>query len=67
MTSNITQNNLNDIANELRKVANKVPPGKDMNEIKVNLKNQALHLSSYQVIPFYVFWESIFLIHMYFS
>lgn len=48
LTSNITQNNLNDIANELRKVANKVPPGKDMNEIKVNLKNQALHLSSYQ-------------------
>lgn len=48
LTNNITQSNLNDIANELRKVANKVPPGKDMNEIKVNLKNQALHLSSYQ-------------------
>ncbi|XP_062552385.1 prominin-like protein isoform X5 [Armigeres subalbatus] len=48
LTNNITQNNLNDIANELRKVASQVPSGKDMNEIKVNLKNQALHLSSYQ-------------------
>ncbi|XP_055619543.1 prominin-like protein isoform X3 [Toxorhynchites rutilus septentrionalis] len=49
LTQNITQNNLNDIANRLREVADKVPTGKEMNDIKVNLKNQALHLSSYQV------------------
>lgn len=48
LTQEITQSNLNDIANRLREVANKVPPGKEMNDIKVNLKNQALHLSSYQ-------------------
>lgn len=48
LTPNITQFNLNDIANELRKVADNISTGKDMNEIKVNLKNQALHLSSYQ-------------------
>ncbi|XP_065075957.1 prominin-like protein isoform X2 [Ochlerotatus camptorhynchus] len=48
LTDNITQNNLNDIADRLRTVAKKAPSGKDMNEIKVNLMNQALHLSSYQ-------------------
>ncbi|XP_055611924.1 prominin-like protein isoform X3 [Uranotaenia lowii] len=48
LTHNITENNLNDIAKKLREVANKVPSGKEMNDIKVNLKNQALHLSSYQ-------------------
>lgn len=48
LTDNITQNNLNDIADRLRNVAKKAPSGKDMNEIKVNLMNQALHLSSYQ-------------------
>ncbi|XP_058836756.1 prominin-like protein [Topomyia yanbarensis] len=48
LTSNITQNNLNDIANRLRKVAEDIPSNKDLNDIKVNLKNQALHLSSYQ-------------------
>lgn len=48
LTDNITLNNLNDIADRLRSVAKKAPPGKDMNEIKVNLMNQALHLSSYQ-------------------
>ncbi|XP_038115804.1 prominin-like protein isoform X6 [Culex quinquefasciatus] len=49
LTENITQNNLNDIAHKLRDVANRIPPGKEMNDIKVNLKNQALHLSSYQL------------------
>lgn len=48
LTENITQNNLNDIAQKLRDVANRIPSGKDMNDIKVNLKNQALHLSTYQ-------------------
>ncbi|XP_053685563.1 prominin-like protein isoform X1 [Sabethes cyaneus] len=48
LTQNITQNNLNDIANKLRKVAEDIPSNKDLNDIKVNLKNQALHLSSYQ-------------------
>lgn len=48
LTDNITLNNLNDIADRLRSVAKKAPPGKDMNEIKVNLMNQALHLSTYQ-------------------
>ncbi|XP_052893944.1 prominin-like protein isoform X3 [Anopheles moucheti] len=48
LTYNITEYNLNEIAQKLRDVADRVPPGKDMNDIKVNLKNQALHLSSYQ-------------------
>ncbi|XP_035914409.1 LOW QUALITY PROTEIN: prominin-like protein, partial [Anopheles stephensi] len=48
LTYNITEYNLNEIADKLRDVANRVPPGKEMNDIKVNLKNQALHLSSYQ-------------------
>lgn len=48
LTYNITEYNLNEIAEKLREVANRVPPGKEMNDIKVNLKNQALHLSSYQ-------------------
>ncbi|XP_058053748.1 prominin-like protein [Anopheles bellator] len=48
LTFNITEYNLNEIAEKLREVANRVPPGKEMNDIKVNLKNQALHLSSYQ-------------------
>ncbi|XP_058121237.1 prominin-like protein isoform X2 [Anopheles coustani] len=48
LTFNITEYNLNEIAEKLREVANKVLPGKEMNDIKVNLKNQALHLSSYQ-------------------
>ncbi|XP_055531338.1 prominin-like protein isoform X3 [Wyeomyia smithii] len=48
LTQNITQNNLNDIAHKLRKVADDIPSNKDLNDIKVNLKNQALHLSSYQ-------------------
>uniref|UniRef100_A0A182NIR2 Prominin-like protein n=1 Tax=Anopheles dirus TaxID=7168 RepID=A0A182NIR2_9DIPT len=46
LTYNITEYNLNEIADKLRDVANRVAP--EMNEIKVNLKNQALHLSSYQ-------------------
>ncbi|XP_049293875.1 prominin-like protein isoform X4 [Anopheles funestus] len=48
LTYNITEYNLNEIAQKLRDVADRVPPGKEMNDIKVNLKNQALHLSSYQ-------------------
>ncbi|XP_061501156.1 prominin-like protein isoform X2 [Anopheles gambiae] len=48
LTFNITEYNLNEIADKLREVANRVPSGKEMNDIKVNLKNQALHLSSYQ-------------------
>lgn len=48
LTENITQNNLNDIAHKLRDVANRIPSNKEMNDIKVNLKNQALHLSTYQ-------------------
>ncbi|XP_035791698.1 prominin-like protein isoform X1 [Anopheles albimanus] len=48
LTFNITEYNLNEIAEKLRDVANRVPSGKETNEIKVNLKNQALHLSSYQ-------------------
>lgn len=47
LTFNITEYNLNEIADKLRDVANRVPE-KEMNDIKVNLKNQALHLSSYQ-------------------
>uniref|UniRef100_A0AAG5DE06 Prominin-like protein n=1 Tax=Anopheles atroparvus TaxID=41427 RepID=A0AAG5DE06_ANOAO len=48
LTLNITEYNLNEIAEKLRGVADRVPTGKEMNDIKVNLKNQALHLSSYQ-------------------
>ncbi|XP_058457209.1 prominin-like protein isoform X3 [Malaya genurostris] len=48
LTPNITQSNLNEIADKLRDVANKLSSSKDVNEIKVSLKNQALHLSSYQ-------------------
>lgn len=44
----ITKYNLNTIADKLRETADKIPLNSDMDDVRTSLKNQALHLRTYQ-------------------
>lgn len=40
--------NLNDIADQLKDTADKIPSNSELSDVRTSLKNQALHLKSYQ-------------------
>ncbi|XP_055688743.1 prominin-like protein isoform X2 [Lutzomyia longipalpis] len=48
LTDDITKINLTELALKLEETANKIPNSPNMNEIRVSLRNQALHLKTYQ-------------------
>lgn len=48
LNDTITLYNLNDIARQLQEVADQIPARPDMAEVRMSLKNQALHLRTYQ-------------------
>lgn len=54
LNDQITYRDLNEIASKLIEVANQIAPNSDLGDIRVSLKNQALHLRTYQdnlVVP----------------
>lgn len=48
MNEEITKFNLTEIAKKLRETADSIPAGSDMSEVRTSLRNQALHLATYQ-------------------
>lgn len=48
LNTEITKYNLNDIAIKLTDTANDIPPNSEFSDVRTSLKNQALHLSTYQ-------------------
>lgn len=48
LNDNITMYNLNDIADQLKDTADKIPSNSELSDVRTSLKNQALHLKSYQ-------------------
>lgn len=48
MSEEITKYNLTAIAKKLRETADEIPNGSEMGEIRTSLRNQALHLATYQ-------------------
>lgn len=48
LNEEITHRDLNEIAKKLIETADKISPGADVSDVRISLKNQALHLRTYQ-------------------
>lgn len=48
LNDHITMFNLNEIADQLKDTADKIPSNSELSDVRTSLKNQALHLKSYQ-------------------
>lgn len=48
MNEEITHRDLNEIARKLIETADKISPNADVSDVRISLKNQALHLRTYQ-------------------
>lgn len=48
MNEEITKYNLTEIAKKLRATADEIPNGSEMSDVRTSLRNQALHLATYQ-------------------
>lgn len=48
MNEEITKHNLTVIAKKLRDTADNIPAGPELSDVRTSLRNQALHLATYQ-------------------